>query len=138
MERTLTINWGTSRGRYTYGYTTATMYENGRRVASVNGGGYDMRGAVFAEWLNKTYGSRYFDLDLEPADKDGRIHSRKFYGLSHYVSDKGKPVRYIDGACGFDTVRRLCEAIGINVRLIDAGKNRDLILVTDTREKAAV
>lgn len=48
---TLTIKWGTSRGRDSYGYTTCSLYENGRKIAACNGGGYDMRGTVIGDWM---------------------------------------------------------------------------------------
>ena len=52
------IKWGTSRGRDTYGYTTCALYIDGRKVAACNGGGYDMKGAVFGEWLAATFADR--------------------------------------------------------------------------------
>jgi len=44
---------------------------------------------------------------------------------------------YSGGACGFETVRRLCEKIGLDVRLIDASKRIDVILVADKRAEVA-
>lgn len=49
----LTVTWTVSRGRDTYGYNIVTLRERGDVVARCNGGGYDMRGTVFADWLEK-------------------------------------------------------------------------------------
>lgn len=68
----LTVKWGTSRGRDTYGYTTCNLYENGRRIAGCNGGGYDMRGTVFGHWLAMRYRDRL--LELRPEDMPARSH----------------------------------------------------------------
>jgi len=48
---TIAIKWGTSRGRDSYGYTTCSLYEDGRKIAACNGGGYDMRGTVAGDWV---------------------------------------------------------------------------------------
>lgn len=39
----------------------------------------------------------------------------------------------LDGGCGFSSIQRIAEAIGLKVRQIDAGKKVDIVLVTDTR-----
>lgn len=59
---TLIITYGTSRGRDTYGYTLVTLRENGTKKASTCGGGYDMRGTVFADWLQQVYQERLMEL----------------------------------------------------------------------------
>ena len=137
----LVISWGTSRGHETYGYTLATLREHGHVMARQCGGGYDMRGAAFADWLNKVYGSRYFDLDLSARDGQGKRLTgasgpTPYYGLYSWIDSKtGKEKRAINGACGFSTVCNLAAAIGLEVLLIDAGKKTDIITVTDTREE---
>lgn len=247
---TLYIKWGTSRGRDTYGYTTCTLSENGRKITGCNGGGYDMRGTVFGNWLASAYRDRLLKLKAkdmpanshwepdyqafvcracsvkrltawdgvgappepvtaqsekplhadgfewpkcpecgEDMDRDNgagkRVNDgRHLYGLTFHdpnydpskavigkdCSDrtlgkgaKGKTVeqaedagesfgleRYqaiysasskvptkrhtipsIDGACGFDSVRKIAEAIGLSVRTLDAGKKMDIIEVAD-------
>lgn len=56
IGETLTIRWGTSRGRDTYGYTTCSLRnQRGERVAACNGGGYDMRGTVVGNWIAYTF-----------------------------------------------------------------------------------
>ena len=54
VGKVVEIKWGTSKGRDTYGYTTAALYYDGRKVAACNGGGYDMRGTVVGDWITDT------------------------------------------------------------------------------------
>lgn len=57
------IRWGVSRGRDTEGYTTASLTNgDGRRVASCNGGGYDMRGTVLGNWIARTFSAELVKL----------------------------------------------------------------------------
>lgn len=58
MEHTLHITFGTSRGAETYGYAVVTLRECGKVKARCLGGGYDMRGTVFADWLQAEYQDR--------------------------------------------------------------------------------
>lgn len=251
-HHTLLIRWGTSRGRNTYGYTTCSLSEHGKRLAACNGGGYDMRGTVFGTWLAAAYRDRLLQLKPEdmpehshwqsndraficypctnmravlnndentptapvavrtaqPLHSDGfewpkcpecgedmnrdthagtRIEDGRYlYGLSFHDPDydpskavigegcddrtlgagaTGKTVaeaeaagesfgleRYqafyrasskvptarhrvpsIDGACGFESVRRIAEAIGLEVRMISAGSKTDVIEVYEAK-----
>jgi hypothetical protein len=113
---TLAVKWGTSRGTYTYGYTTCSLRDqHGNRRAFCNGGGYDMRGTVFGDWLADEYQEQLKVLD--PA---------KFYGLNN-----SEGVVTIHGDCGYRSVREIAEAIGLEVNLIDADKKLDIITVTE-------
>lgn len=96
----LTLSWSTSKGRETYGYTICRLDDrnNGRRFRCM-GGGYDMIGTVFGEWLETYYQNELVKLD-----------ETHFYGmrkLSHKVS--------IDGACGIESMIRIAEAIGLEI-----------------------
>src|SRR5688572_29197131 len=56
IGQSISIKWGTSRGRDTYGYTTCVLRnQRGEKVAGCNGGGYDMRGTVIGNWLAATF-----------------------------------------------------------------------------------
>lgn len=71
IGETLTIRWGVSRGRNSYGYTTCSLRNHhGKRVAACNGGGYDLHGTVIGEWIARTF------------PKDLRKLSVPFTGLS--------------------------------------------------------
>lgn len=51
----LTFKVTTSKGVNTYGYNIVSLYEDGSKVASCNGGGYDMRGKCLGEYLTSHY-----------------------------------------------------------------------------------
>lgn len=72
IGQTIEIKWGTSRGRDTYGYTTATLYHQGRRIAGCNGGGYDMRGTVVGNWIAYTFPDEL--RALKPEQMEERFH----------------------------------------------------------------
>lgn len=250
VRHTLRVRWGTSRGRDTYGYTTCSLSEDGKRITACNGGGYDMRGTVFGNWLtyaytdrllklkpedmpehtewrpdyhaficrdcsvkrlaqwdgegtppesvtlrtekemhsegfewpkcpecgqdmdrdnhagervklpNSLYGLTFHDPHYDPskavigtdctdrtlgpgaegktveqAEKDGESFGleriQAFYKASSRVPTDRHTVPSIDGACGFDCVREIAKAIGLEVRLIDAGNKLDIIEVTE-------
>lgn len=63
------IKWGTSRGRDSYGYTTTTLYYNGRRMNGCNGGGYDMRGTVIGNWITQIFAEDLKKLKPEQMEK---------------------------------------------------------------------
>lgn len=162
MAHHLVITWGTSRGRNTYGYTTATLRENGEKKAACNGGGYDMRGTVFADWLAHAYQDRLmalaasrrkpFDVlkwngkegdeskyDRTDAKRKTSLYGAKYYskGAGGWGGEKNKPPHVsLDGACGFESMCRIAKACGLTVATIDACKKLDVIVVTDTRKAA--
>lgn len=99
---TIEVKWGTSRGQNSYGYTTCSLWHQGRRVAACNGGGYDLRGTVFGSFLARQFADRLRMLAPEHMPKDRRhgrpnhedVPERQLYGLV-YVDpdyDPGKAV----------------------------------------------
>lgn len=141
MEHTLNITFGTSRGRETYGYGVVTLRERGEIKAQTKGGGYDMRGTVFADWLQEAYQDRLVAIAprMEAQRGDGRYLTSKapgsLYGGTYHLDrangTENGPVVTLDGGCGFRSIQLIAEAIGLKVRMIDAGKKQDVILVTD-------
>lgn len=136
-EHTLHITFGTSRGRDTYGYTVVTLREAGQVKARCNGGGYDMRGTVFADWLQAEYQDRLMTIRSRMESRCSkaagyRTHKAKnsLYGGTWNTDRKSVT---LDGGCGFESIRRIAKAIGLKVRQIDAGKKVDILLVTDTK-----
>ena len=107
----LTISWSVSKGQYTYGYNICRLDDrnNGKRFRCM-GGGYDMIGTVFGEWLQHYYQPELLKI------KDGG-----FYGMK-YLANKNKVS--IDGACGIDCMIRIAEAIGLEVERDYIAKGR--------------
>lgn len=100
------LRWTISRARDTEGYNVATLYIDGRKVGRCNGGGYDLVGTVFAEWLQNAFAKR---IVLLPENR--------YYGL-HVQEDGGF---YLDGACGIESMERIAKAIGVTWREIQRG-----------------
>ncbi len=131
------FRWGTSRGRDTYGYNTCACRVDRQRLGLCNGGGYDMEGTALAEALVKLYKDRLLVLakknlcaavswregeewkTLRPEEKNGE----RLYGFWCELDKRGgKPIKVsMDGACGLESVRRLGEAMGLQLRYV-AGK----------------
>lgn len=51
----LYFKWTVSKGRDTYGYNICSLYINGSKVSSCNGGGYDMKGTALGDWVEKQF-----------------------------------------------------------------------------------
>ena len=96
----LQFKWSVSRGRDTYGYDICSLYVDGIKVSSCNGGGYDMKGTAFGDWLQKE-----FQTELK------KLNPNDFYGIRVY-DDK----LYLDGACGYSSMERIVNALGYSLK----------------------
>ena len=96
MEHTLVFKWGVSRGRDTYGYTICSLYVDGKKVASCNGGGYDMKGTCFGDWVAVRFKDELLKLEVPWTTRNGE-KIQEYYGLSFHDPnfDPGKAI--IDG-----------------------------------------
>lgn len=95
----LTFKWTVSRGRNTYGYNICSLYVNGTKVSTCNGGGYDMQGTCFGDWIEKE-----FQEDIKNLDP------KEFYGLMYF---DGKMI--VDGACGMSSILKIVDKLGYSV-----------------------
>lgn len=125
----LAIKWTVSRGRDTYGYNIVTLtdQDSGKRY-SCNGGGYDMTGTVFGQWLMDTHraellsiAGRAYDLRViaDPDKASGVIENRDgLYGMRSYSYTYDSDLDYVhlDGACGLSSMERIAEAIGLTIK----------------------
>ena len=131
--QTLTFNWTTSRARDSYGYNICTLRDfKDDKIASTCGGGYDMKGTVLGDMINK-----YFTHELKKlvANSGSMDTPSGFYGLSHYNTKSKTSKRrflkratsntrtYVDGGCGFDSMRRILEKIGFKMQFVKETKN---------------
>lgn len=111
----LQIKWSVSRGRNTYGYNICSLYVDGQKSASCNGGGYDMEGSVLGDWM-----TREFQHQLKSIDET------QFYGIrKNYETNK----TYLDGACGFSSMTKILNAIGYDIQKIPVKGNGSMYLV---------
>jgi hypothetical protein len=88
------------------------------------GGGYDMQGTVFADWLEDVYQSELLAIADQAhskayRDRDGKyyrtVNDDGLYGMTHDSEDSR--IR-IDGGCGLESVIRIANAIGLSVQRI--------------------
>jgi hypothetical protein len=120
----LSVTWSISRGRDTYGYNICRLdsRQSGKRYRC-SGGGYDMIGTVFGDWLESEYQSELVELVSRlPLEDCGysvagfrRVTEEinpRFYGLT--VRPDGSVS--LDGACGQSSMIRIAEALGLEVQ----------------------
>ena len=125
----LDISWSISRGRDTYGYNICRLDDavTGKRYKCL-GGGYDMIGTVFGEFLNDVYQERLVKLFSERVTGDygntdaGRKCIPELYGIT--LNPQGKA--HCDGGCGINSMQRIAEAIGLNVQWIGNKKGHTI------------
>jgi len=96
MEHKLVFKWGVSRGRDTYGYTICSLYVDGNKVASCNGGGYDMKGTCLGDWIARKFEKELLNLEIPWRTRNGE-KVQEYYGLTFHDPnfDPGKAL--IDG-----------------------------------------
>lgn len=129
----LHFKWTVSRGRDTYGYNICTLLVDGEKVGKCNGGGYDMKGTSFAQWLEKEYQlelCKLFaaDINILKGHKSPRSYTQNgavinhmegsgYYGTTIYHNTKTNTIYIgLDGAYGFSSIERIAEAIGIKLK----------------------
>lgn len=118
----LSISWSVSRGQDTYGYNICRLdsYNTGKRYRCI-GGGYDMIGTVFGDWLEDEYQERLHKFFATQEKTEGYSNVKNFYGAR--IRDDGSVS--LDGACGIDCMIRIAEAIGIEVEREYKSKGRN-------------
>lgn len=134
----LRFKYGVSKGRNTYGYRIVSLYVNGQKEYSTNGGGYDMRGSVLGRYLtNKFQDELMQNKDLantthiqnEKHEWSAQTKGEGLYGMSLLVPQKLKEHVSLDGACGMNSMIRIAEAIGLKVEYLED----DILLVTNSK-----
>lgn len=125
----LTISWAVSKGVNTFGYNICRLDDrnNGHRFRTI-GGGYDMIGTVFGQWLETYYQNELLEIQCNAymirSAKFGLIENKgdtRFYGMTH---DQIQNRIYLDGACGIESMIRIAEAIGLEVERDYIAKGR--------------
>ena len=127
MLKRLNISWSTSRGRDTYGYNICRLDDSRtRKRYRCMGGGYDMIGTVFGEWLTDMHAPQLAALfaSREHVDAGYAVKGyRKIPDLYEVtMSPDGKV--HCDGACGIESMIRIAEAIGLQVQQTYSRKGR--------------
>lgn len=122
--KTLELNWTVSKARETHGYNRVSLYDGAKKYSAI-GGGYDMIGTVFGEWLQENYLVRIITR-CKPSEEGG------FYGLHKYENKY-----YLDGACGLECMKAIAKEIGLEVKSIwnSRRKTTTHFIIVDNEEK---
>jgi hypothetical protein len=86
MNKTLEFKWGVSRGRDTYGYTICSLYVDGKKMSSCNGGGYDMKYTTLGNYIAAAYRDRLNKLTI-PMNRRNGVDVQEYYGLTYHDPD---------------------------------------------------
>ena len=118
----LALSWSVSRGRDTYGYNICRLdSRNSGRRYRCSGGGYDMVGTVFGEWLETEYQEELKalvkDLPKVPYGSTSWLQiaediNPSFYGLTIRPTDG---FVNLQGSCGLESMRRIARALGLSI-----------------------
>jgi hypothetical protein len=138
----LTFQYSVSKGINTYGYNIVTLYADDKKVARVNGGGYDMRGTCLGEYIKANYIDRLKTLKGNHGSGDD---GTGYYGLTFYKTDHGKyeyskeyQERYnisLDGACGENCMVGIANAIGLDMMSKKIGNDWGYIVFDNLSNK---
>lgn len=121
----LEIKKGISRARDTEGYAIASLYVDGDKVASCNGGGYDMHGTVIGAYLKNAYQDRL--KMLSDACASG-LRKPLPYGMR--LRNDGEKVS-LDGATGEECMRSIAREIGLEFRGVRENSRQRIIKLAD-------
>jgi hypothetical protein len=130
----LSVTWGISKARDSYGYSRVQVQdvETSKRFSAC-GGGYDMLGDCFGQWLQSTHQTlllAYSDLahDISVQYEQGKPWQRTEnpQGLCGMTLNTRQGVQDIslDGGCGLDCMIRIARAIGLSVDAIKTYNRR--------------
>lgn len=153
----LVWKWTTSRGQDTYGYNICSLYADGVKMASTCGGGYDMKGTAYGDFIQDEYQERLLKLhrragtrwSISPSGNYKRLKTKaenkivwrgdrgELYGLtSYYKRGETKPFKVcLDGGCGFESMQKIARNIGLKVQYNSEVKNQTSYLLKDKRIK---
>ena len=106
------------------------LYVNGQLAGSCSGGGYDMTGVCFGEWLTEAFKLRLWKLAKEEAtemraDKEKTYNDKAggIYGLILNKDQDGHLHIYADGATGISQMWQIIGAMGGKVKQLERGGN---------------
>ena len=130
----------TSRGKDSYGYNICTLIVDGKKVSRCNGGGYDMQGTCFGNWLayqfkdellkfkKEFYGLTFHNPTYKVSDEIvlkeqkgeslGLERYQDFYKQSSKLPTEKHTIAQIDGACGFSCVENILNELGYSLNCV--------------------
>ena len=161
MEKVLIFKWTVSKGRNTYGYTICSLWIDGTKVSSCNGGGYDMKGTALGNWIATTFetellklrgeyrGLSFHDPNYNPGEKIienqtiaerekegkslGLERYQSFYSDSSNIPTGRHVIPLLNGACGFNEMENILNSMGYALRYISETKNSTTYLLREAK-----
>jgi hypothetical protein len=137
----LKFKWTVSKAVNTYGYNICSLFVNGQKVSSCNGGGYDMQGTCLGDWIEREfenellqlkdnfYGLTFHNPNWQPAkeiikkEEEGKSFGleriQDFYKQSSDLPTEKHTIPVIDGASGINSVEKILKAVGYQNSCID-------------------
>jgi hypothetical protein len=106
---TAEIKWTIQRST---GYNVCNLYVNDKKVASCNGGGYDMVGTVFGDWVAKTF-PELLRTRIKKTFSGLSFHNPNFDPSKAEVPGTGKTVEELEKtgeSLGLDRYQAACQA----------------------------
>ena len=95
-EYRLEFKWSVSRGRNSYGYNICSLWVDGYKVSSCNGGGYDMQGTALGNWIAHVAADDLVKLEIPMSRRNGE-DVQEYYGLTFHDPDYDPGKAVIDG-----------------------------------------
>ena len=123
--KVLQFRWIISKARDTYGYNICSLYVDGEKVSSCNGGGYDMAGTTLGDYLTKTYQQRLKMLYVE--NRFLGVNKKNYHGM---FKDETTDSIYLDGGCGITQIKNIAEDIGLSIERKDW--HQHIYIMSDT------
>jgi hypothetical protein len=138
----LEFRWTVSRGRDTAGHNICSLWVKNKKVASCCGGGFDMKGTVLGEYMRKFFQEKLVRIakqahahySVEVTGECLGVHPTAqtgiYYGMYAYWLPDGRLYKVsLDGACGFEAMRKILEKIGYTLRFLNESKHKESYLL---------
>lgn len=95
--------WTVSKGRDSYGYNICSLWHGDIKVATCNGGGYDMQSTVISNFINLYFQDRLNSITSENIE----------YGLCKNLDGNN----YISYGIGVNAINRIIQHCDMKVRI---------------------
>ena len=116
----LTLTWGISKGRDTYGYNILTLRDEHGNKYRTMGGGYDMTGTVLGDWLEANYQDRLYRLRRRAGTtwtkRNTRNTSRAANSFDGMTFDRRYDEVHLDGGYGERAMLTVAGAMGLDIK----------------------
>jgi len=123
QDHSITLRWGISRGKDTYGYNVLTARDSfsRKRIADASGGGYDLTNTVLCDVISKLYHKEFQEAYLLLSPYQQRDSFR------HIQRNLKTGNAWADGAVGEQATRQLLDLVGLDMESIKVDSNTTVV-----------